>query len=148
MHIWLSTRSVVLAGAVAVTLTLAACGTQAATVPSSAGTAVGSSTSTSTMQMPAAAAATPVAAPVATDQVNIANFGFGPGTVMVKPGTTVTWAQQDEDQHTVTADDASFSSSPLTTGQTFTHTFTAPGTYHYHCAIHPFMHGTVVVTNG
>jgi plastocyanin len=143
MHISLSTRSVVLAGAVAATLTLAACGTQAATVPST--TTVGSSSS---MPMPSAAVATPVAAPVATDQVNIANFGFGPGTVMVKPGTTVTWAQQDEDQHTVTADDASFSSSPLTTGQTFTHTFTAPGTYHYHCAIHPFMHGTVVVTNG
>jgi plastocyanin len=148
MHISLSTRSIVLAGGVAATLTLAACGTQAATVPSSAGTALGSSTSMSTMQLPAAAAATPVAAPVATDQVHIANFGFGPGTVMVKPGTTVTWTQQDEDQHTVTADDGSFGSSPLTTGQTFTHTFTTPGTYHYHCAIHPFMHGTVVVSNG
>jgi len=148
MHISLSTRSIVLAGGVAATLTLAACGAQAATVPSSAGAALGSSTSMSTMQMPAAAAATPVGAPVATDQVHIANFGFAPGTVMVKPGTTVTWTQQDEDQHTVTADDASFGSSPLTTGQTFTHTFTTPGTYHYHCAIHPFMHGTVVVTNG
>ena len=148
MAISLSTRGVVLAGAVAATLTLAAFGVQAATVPSSAGAAVGSSISMSTMQMPAAAAATPVAAPVATNQVNIANFGFAPGTVMVKPGTTVTWTQQDKDQHTVTADDGSFGSSPLTTGQTFTHTFTTPGTYHYHCAIHPFMHGTVVVTNG
>jgi plastocyanin len=148
MHISLSTRGIVLAGAVGATLTLAACGAQAATVPSFAGTAAGSSTSMSTMQMPAAAATTPVAAPVATNQVNIANFGFAPGTVMVKPGTTVTWTQQDEDQHTVTADDGSFGSSPLTTGQTFTHTFTTPGTYHYHCAIHQFMHGTVVVTNG
>ncbi len=25
-------------------------------------------------------------------------------------------------------------------------TFTRPGTYHYICLIHPFMHGTVVVT--
>jgi plastocyanin len=96
--------------------------------------------------MPAAAAAP--AAPVASDHVAIQSFAFGPGTVTVKPGTTVTWMQQDEDQHTVTADDASFASSPLVTGQTYTHTFTAPGTYHYHCAIHPFMHGTVTVTNG
>ena len=145
MTISLSTRGVVLAGAVAATLTLAACGTQAATTPAPA-SAVASSTSMSTMQMPSAAAAP--AAPVATDQVHVANFAFGPATVMVKPGTTVTWTNQDEDQHTVTADDASFGSSPLTTGATFTHTFTAPGTYHYHCAIHPFMHGTVVVTNG
>lgn len=130
MAISSSIRGVVLAGAVAATLTLAAHGTQAATVPSSAGAAVASSTSTGTMQ------------------VNIANFSFAPGTVMVKPGTTVTWTQQDKDQHTVTADDNSFGSSPLSTGQTFTHTFTTPGTYHYHCAIHPFMHGTVVVGNG
>jgi plastocyanin len=116
MAISLSTRAVVLAGAVAATLTLAALGTEAATAPS--------------------------------NQVNIANFSFAPGTVMVKPGTTVTWTQQDKDQHTVTADDGSFGSSPLTTGQTFTHTFGTLGTYHYHCAIHPFMHGTVVVTNG
>jgi plastocyanin len=80
--------------------------------------------------------------------VHVANFAFGPVTVMVKPGTTVTWTNQDEDEHTVTANDGSFSSSPLTTGATYTHTFTAPGTYQYHCAIHPFMHGTVVVTNG
>jgi plastocyanin len=143
----LSTRGLLLAGGIAATLTLAACGSQAASAPPSSNVAVGSSTSMTTMQMPAPAA-TPAAAPVATNQVSIASFAFGPGTAMVKPGTTVTWTNQDEDQHTVTADDASFASSPLATGQTFTHTFTTPGTYHYHCAIHPFMHGTVVVTNG
>jgi plastocyanin len=137
----LATRPAVLAGALAAAMGLAACGTSAATASSS------SAAPTMTMPMPSGAGAAP-AAPVATDHVAIQTFAFGPGTVTVRPGTTVTWTQQDEDQHTVTADDASFASSPLITGQTYTHTFTAPGTYHYHCAIHPFMHGTVTVTNG
>jgi plastocyanin len=136
----LATRPAVLAGALAAAMGLAACGTSAATASSS------SAAPTMTMPMPSGAGAAP-AAPVATDHVAIQSFAFGPGTVTVRPGTTVTWTQQDEDQHTVTADDASFASSPLITGQTYTHTFTAPGTYHYHCAIHPFMHGTVTVTN-
>ena len=146
MGFTVSRRAALFAGASAATAILAGCGTSAATAP--AGVATGSSSSTSTMQMPAPAGSAPAAAPVAADHVAIQGFAFGPSTVIVRPGTTVTWTQQDEDQHTVTADDASFASSPLTTGQTFTHTFTAPGTYHYHCAIHPFMHGTVVVGNG
>ena len=146
MPLPLTRRSALLAGTVATAMGLAACGTSAATVPGTTIVAPAPSGPMSTMSMPAAAA-TP-AAPVATDHVAIQSFAFGPGTVTVKPGTTVTWTQQDEDQHTVTADDASFASSPLVTGQTYTHTFTAPGTYQYHCAIHPFMHGTVTVTNG
>ena len=142
-------RSALLAGAVATAMGLAACGTSAATVPGTSPVTPAPSGPMSTMTMPAAAgASTAAAAPVATDHVAIQGFAFGPTTVAVRPGTTVTWTQQDEDQHTVTADDASFASSPLTTGQTYTHTFAAPGTYHYHCAIHPFMHGTVTVTNG
>jgi plastocyanin len=139
----LATRPAVLAGALATAMGLAACGTSAASVPAT----TAAPTATMTMPMPSGAGAAP-AAPVATDHVAIQGFAFGPGTATVKPGTTVTWTQQDEDQHTVTADDGSFASSPLITGQNYTHTFTAPGTYHYHCAIHPFMHGTVTVTNG
>jgi plastocyanin len=144
----LLTRKALFAGAIASTVTLAACGTNGAPASSSGDPATGSSSSTSSMPMPSSTTATPNTAPVATDHVAIQGFAFGPATVTVKPGTTVTWTQQDEDQHTVTADDASFTSSPLITGKTYTHTFTAPGTYHYHCSIHPFMHGTVVVTNG
>lgn len=146
MRFPLSTPTALVAGALATAMGLAACGTSAATAPGAGGNAPVASGSTTTMRMPASSAAP--AAPVATDQVAIQGFAFGPGTVTVKPGTTVTWTQQDEDQHTVTADDASFASSPLMTGQTYTHTFTTPGVYHYHCAIHPFMHGTVTVSNG
>ncbi|HEY2706381.1 MAG TPA: cupredoxin family copper-binding protein [Candidatus Dormibacteraeota bacterium] len=142
-------RSALLASTLATGIGLAGCGgTSAATAPGAGAGGSAASNSTSTMSMPAAATSAAPAAPVAADHVAIAAFAFGPATVMVKPGTTVTWTQQDEDQHTVTADDGSFASSPLVTGGTYTHTFTAPGTYHYHCAIHPFMHGTVIVTNG
>ena len=137
-----SPRLALLAGAIAATTTLAACGTSAATASNPA-----ASTSTSTMSMPTTTS-TPLAAPVAADHVAIQGFAFGPAAITVKPGTTVTWTQQDEDQHTVTANDGSFTSAALITGATYTHTFTAPGTYAYHCSIHPFMHGTVVVTNG
>jgi len=136
------------AGTVAVSAVLAACGAGASTSSAPAGPGTGSSSSSSTsMPMPLSTAAV-ATAPVATDKVAIQGFAFGPATITVKPGTTVTWTQQDEDQHTVTANDGSFTSSPLVTGTTYTHTFTAPGTYQYHCSIHPFMHGTVVVTNG
>ncbi len=142
-------RSALLASTLATGIGLAACGgTSAATAPGAGTGGSAASTPMSTMSMPAAAGSGAPAAPVAADHVAIAAFAFGPAAVMVRPGTTVTWTQQDEDQHTVTADDASFASSPLVTGGTYTHTFTAPGTYHYHCAIHPFMHGTVIVSNG
>jgi plastocyanin len=147
MPLPLTRRSALLVATVATAMGLAGCGTSTATVP---GTATVAPAPSGTMSMPATAGAAPAApaAPVVTDHVAIQSFAFGPGTVTVKPGTTVTWTQQDEDQHTVTADDATFASSPLVIGQTYTHTFTAPGTYHYHCAIHPVMHGAVTVTNG
>jgi plastocyanin len=85
-------------------------------------------------------------APVATDNVVISNFAFGPQTVTVRIGTTVTWTNKDTDEHTVTAQDGSFNSAPLATNATYQHTFTKAGTYGYLCTIHPFMTATVVVT--
>jgi plastocyanin len=58
----------------------------------------------------------------------------------------VTWTnRQPAIQHTVTADDGSFGSDPLSTGSSFSHVFATAGTYSYHCSIHPAMIGTVVV---
>ena len=77
--------------------------------------------------------------------VEIMNFMFMPASVNVPVGTTVTWKFDDSTQHTVTADDNSFTSSALGSGQTYTHTFTTAGTVNYHCSIHTFMTGTIVV---
>jgi plastocyanin len=96
-------------------------------------------------QAPGAAAAPD--APVATDTVAIQNFAFSPATVTVKVGSTVTWTNQDQDQHTVTAmNNGPFHSTPLNTGESYRYTFTTPGHFDYLCTIHPFMTATVVVT--
>ena len=89
---------------------------------------------------------TGAAAPVAANAVSIENFAFSPGDVTVSVGTTVTWTNNDQEAHTVTADDHSFGSPPLSPGDKYYFTFTKPGTYHYLCTIHPFMTATVVVT--
>ncbi len=79
--------------------------------------------------------------------VTIRDFSFNPGTLTVKAGTTVTWTNQDGPTHRIISDDfTTFASSPLPTGASFTFTFVNPGSYPYHCSIHPSMKGTVVVT--
>jgi amicyanin len=87
-------------------------------------------------------------AAVAGNAVTIKNFAFAPTALKVKVGTTVTWTNQDSDAHTVTSQDngGPLSSAALNTGQTYSYTFTKPGTYAYLCTIHPFMTATVTVT--
>jgi len=86
------------------------------------------------------------AAPAAHDVV-IDNFSFGPSTITVSRGTTVTWTNKDDDPHTVVADGDPklFKSKALDTDDSFTFTFNDAGTFKYFCTIHPRMQGTVVV---
>ena len=79
--------------------------------------------------------------------VAIDNFAYVPPSLSVASGTTVTWTNDDDVQHTVSADDGhTFDSSAFGHGQRFQFTAGAPGTYSYTCRIHPFMHGTLTVT--
>ncbi len=94
---------------------------------------------------PASSTSTQQVAKAEGPQVTINNFQFAPATLTVPAGTTVTWINHDEDTHTVTAANRLFSSQGLDPGQSFTHTFTTPGTYSYYCAIHPHMTATVIV---
>jgi plastocyanin len=77
--------------------------------------------------------------------VEVQNLAFTPQTVTIPAGGTVMWKFDDTIQHTVTAQDQSFDSGPMSGGQTFVRTFPKAGTYAYMCTIHPFMTGTVVV---
>jgi plastocyanin len=81
----------------------------------------------------------------ASAEVKIDNFSFGPGTLTVPAGTTVTWTNRDDIPHTVVSDDKVFKSKVLDTDEKFSYTFTKPGTYGYFCSIHPKMTGKVVV---
>jgi plastocyanin len=88
-----------------------------------------------------AATASDAAAP----QIHIQNFRFDPPTLEVAAGATVTWVNQDEEVHTVTSSRGLFTSPGLDGDQRFSYRFEGPGTYEYHCALHPQMKGTVVV---
>ena len=78
--------------------------------------------------------------------VKIANFDFSPAVITVSAGTEVTWLNNDDDAHDIVADGGAFRSSPMDTGDHYSFTFTKPGTYGYHCGLHPHMVGKVVVT--
>ncbi|MGH2411246.1 MAG: cupredoxin domain-containing protein, partial [Chloroflexota bacterium] len=93
-----------------------------------------------------ARAAGPQAPVHATVQVGIQNFAFSPRTLVIAAGTTVVWTNRDMAPHTVTSDtNAWMASARLDAGQSFSLTFSNPGTYTYHCAVHPFMTATVIV---
>jgi len=84
-------------------------------------------------------------APAAATAVHIANFTFSPATITVKPGTTVTWTNDDDIPHTVVATNGAFRSKVLDTGEHFSFTFAKAGEFHYFCSIHPHMTGIVIV---
>ena len=78
---------------------------------------------------------------------NTASPGYSPDTITVVIGVnnTVVWANNDNMPHTVTATNKLFDSGNMNPGDTFSYTFTSPGTYAYSCSYHPWMKGTVTV---
>jgi plastocyanin len=81
----------------------------------------------------------------AETEVNIDQFTFYPQRITVKPGTTVTWTNEDDVPHTVASSSKVFKSKTLDTADKFSFTFTTLGTYAYICSVHPYMTGAVVV---
>jgi plastocyanin len=84
--------------------------------------------------------------PGASDPSNPAgHFSLTVTTVVIGMNNTVTWVNDDHTIHTITSDGGIFSSGLLNDGNKWSYTFTTAGTYGYHCEIHPFMTGTIVV---
>jgi amicyanin len=87
------------------------------------------------------------AAPVSA--VSIDNFTFTPPSLTVKAGTTVTWINKDDIPHGIASSNNAFTKSKaLDTDDSYSFTFTTPGTYQYFCYVHPHMTGTIVVQPG
>lgn len=88
-------------------------------------------------------------APGGTDpagsDVEVRDFAFAPESLEVAVGSTVTWRNVGDAPHTVTADDQSFDSGMMGSGDTFSHTFDRPGSYRYVCELHPQMVAVVTV---
>lgn len=81
------------------------------------------------------------------DRVNVTIDGlkYNPATIEIAAGDTVVWTNNDDREHTVTADDGSFDSKRLAKGKTFSRTFSKPGRYTYGSDPSPRTKGTVVV---
>ena len=77
--------------------------------------------------------------------IHVKNFKFEPASVKVRAGDRVSFINDDDEAHTVTADDKSFDSEGLDGGQTWQHVFSKPGTYTYFCEMHPYMKAQIVV---
>jgi plastocyanin len=75
-------------------------------------------------------------------------WGYAPGTRKVDAGTWVTWSNDGQDPHTVTADDGSFDSGNLDPSEGFSWYFDAPGSFTYACTLHPWMKGKIIVGDG
>ena len=93
------------------------------------------------------------AAAGAASDVTISLIGvqFAPPVFVVRPGSTVTWANTSGVFHSVVADDGSFSSGAPSGSFTFSHQFDTAGTYRYYCSVHGGiggvgMSGTIIVT--
>ena len=81
----------------------------------------------------------------ATQTVTISDFAFSPATVTITAGDTVTWTNTDPVVHTATSTTGAFDSGDIAQGESFSVTFTTPGTYVYFCTPHPTMTGQIVV---
>jgi plastocyanin len=89
-----------------------------------------------------------VGTPEARDvQVRIEDFKFEPERLSVRPGTKVTWVNKDDEPHSATSSEKPkrFDSGALDSAQSFSFTFTEPGSFAYFCKLHPHMTGVVVV---
>ncbi|MDH3891317.1 MAG: cupredoxin family copper-binding protein [candidate division Zixibacteria bacterium] len=81
----------------------------------------------------------------ATVDVDISGFTFVPDTLVITAGDEVKWTNQDVAPHTSTSDAPLWDSGTLNQGQFWSRTFNTPGSYPYHCAIHPSMQAVIIV---
>ena len=75
----------------------------------------------------------------------IANFSFRPTPLTVGAGTRVVFSNDDGTAHTATQNGGGFDTGRIKPGKAAAVTFKRPGTYLFHCSIHPFMKGKIVV---
>lgn len=85
----------------------------------------------------------------AVNEIAIQDYSFEPAAIKIKVGTKVTWTNKDSVAHTVTTDDGApevIDSGLFGKNKSYSFTFNRAGTYNYYCQPHPYMKGTVIVT--
>lgn len=124
----------------AVTLALAACGSD----DSGGSTAPAPAPITATAPSTSGGATDATAVSATAVSVDIADFAFDPAEIHVAVGGTVTWNNTDDQQHTATGSGV-FDTGAIAPGSSASFTFDEAGEVSYICSFHPFMKGTVVV---
>jgi plastocyanin len=94
---------------------------------------------------PQPAPAQPQAPAAGFVSVTIRSNSYLPGQLNIRVGQKVSWNNEDQVAHTVSADGLTFGKS-MPSGAVFNFAFVKPGIFPYHCEIHPGMHGAVVVS--
>jgi plastocyanin len=95
-------------------------------------------------QVAAASQTGPMAEASKAKKVDISNFEFHPPTLSVGKGTRVVFSNSSGTAHTAT-DKGAFDTGRIKPGSSVAVRFGKKGTFSYHCTIHPFMHGKIVV---
>lgn len=79
------------------------------------------------------------------DTVYMKNGVYSPNPVEVNSGRSIMWVNDDSTEHTVTADDGTFSSGIMPPGSIYIGTFNRMDTIPYHCQVHPSMKAVIIV---
>lgn len=145
--------------AFAMTIVLGACGSgtttspaasaapTTASAPSAGAPSAGAPSAAGGAGSAAAACAVSPAGTAPTVTVTIKDFAYSPDPVTAKVGDVIGWMNNDTVPHTATLDDGTCTTDPINVGTSGALTFSAPGTYTYHCNIHPAkMTGTITIT--
>jgi plastocyanin len=131
-------------------LLLGACSSSGATTaPSAAAPSAAASAAASVeASAPAAGGGAPCAESPAAGEVSVSikGFAFNPADITAKVGQTITFTNDDSAPHTATLDDGSCTTPQIAAGASDGLTFTAAGTFPFHCNVHPNMKGTITVS--
>ena len=79
-----------------------------------------------------------------SSKVTVKSFKYQPGTLQISKGSTVVFSNAAGVAHTAT-DSGVFNTGHIKPGHSASVRFKQKGTFTYHCTIHPFMHGKIVV---
>lgn len=85
--------------------------------------------------------------PLFVNDIVASNVSFSPADIIIAAGTSITWTNTDKIAYFIVDNGQSFAFN-LPAESSFIMTFSDIGEYHYHCANHPYMQGTITVING
>jgi plastocyanin len=143
----MSSKPLLTAALVALSLGLVACGGGGSDSTSSEAESAPPATEESTAEEAESTESEPAPSGEAqkSEKVQIVEFTYEPDPVVIQAGGKVIWQNEDTAPHTATADDGSFDTGIIEKGKLGSATFKEPGTFTYFCEVHPTMHGTVEV---